>query len=100
MRRVKNPADDHESAAQATRIRPSRCCCCSWSVMGSDRVFPGAAARPVNLMATLLATMGLTDSGVSIMVRAMNTAPHHAVNVCGYYYYLLVEKLLAGRRLT
>jgi hypothetical protein len=34
-------------------------------------------------MATLLATMGLTNLGVSIMVRAMNNAPHHAVNVCG-----------------
>ena len=34
-------------------------------------------------MATLLAAMGLTKLGVSTMVRAMNTAPHHAVNICG-----------------
>jgi hypothetical protein len=34
-------------------------------------------------MATLLAAMGLTNLGVSTMVRAMNTAPQHAVNVCG-----------------
>ena len=34
-------------------------------------------------MATLLATMGLTEKPNSTMVRAMNNAPHHAVNVCG-----------------
>jgi hypothetical protein len=34
-------------------------------------------------MATLLATMGLTEKLNSTMVRAMNTAPHHAVNTCG-----------------
>lgn len=34
-------------------------------------------------MATLLAAVGLTETGLSIMVRAMNTAPQHAVNICG-----------------
>ena len=34
-------------------------------------------------MATLLAVMGLTECDDSIMLRAMNTAPQHAVNICG-----------------
>jgi hypothetical protein len=34
-------------------------------------------------MATLLAMMGLTEKLNSTMVRAMNTAPHHALNTCG-----------------
>ncbi len=34
-------------------------------------------------MATLLQAMGLTKLGLSIMVRAMNIAPQHAVNICG-----------------
>jgi hypothetical protein len=34
-------------------------------------------------MATLLAAVGLTKTGDSTMVRAMNNAPQHAVNICG-----------------
>ena len=57
------------------------------------------AGSGVNLMATLLEVMGLTEAGYSIMVRGDENRPHHSRTHLRNYYSL-VAKLLAGRRLT
>ena len=81
--RVKNPADDHASAAMATSMRPSRCCLCSWHVMMAVFSKCWTGRYKVNGMATLFPTLGLTKTGDSSMVRTMITMRTIAACICG-----------------